>query len=145
MYFLWLIISVAFAILERCIKKPFLITFSIGAFVSFITSLFTSRLLIQFALFFIVSFILLIFLIRRFPFSHQMPIPPNIDALIGQKGIVLETIPASTYGVGQVKLDGEKWSAITLEETPIQKGSSVIIQEIRGLRLVVSSKKGVEV
>ena len=145
MCFLWLIMGVAFAILERRIKKPFLISFSIGAFVSFMTSLFTPHLLIQFTLFFLVSFILLIFLIQNFSFSHQRPIPVNIDALIGQRGIVLETIPASTYGVGQVKLDGEKWSAITLEETPIQKGSSVIIQEIRGLRLVVSSKKGVEV
>lgn len=145
MCFLWFIISVAFVILERCIKKPFLISFSMGAFVSFITSLFTSRLLIQFALFFAVSFILLIFFIQHFFSSHQTPIPANINALIGQKGIVLETIPASTYGVGQVKLDGEKWNAITLEKTPIQKGSFVTIQEIRGLRLVVSSKKGVEV
>lgn len=143
MWLLWLVIGIAFAIAEIAYSGFFLMWFCVGAFASLITSLFTSSILIQLGVFLIVSFILLITLTKRFTtqFSHKNSIPTNIDALIGKKGIVLETITSSTCGVGQVKLDGEIWSAITLDNSSIEKGATVIIQEIRGVRLVVTPKK----
>ncbi|MBC8579470.1 MAG: NfeD family protein [Clostridiales bacterium] len=143
MWLLWLVIGIAFAIAEIAYSGFFLMWFCVGAFASLITSLFTSSIPIQLGVFLIVSFILLITLTKRFTtqFSHKNSIPTNIDALIGKKGIVLEAITSSTCGVGQVKLDGEIWSAITLDNTSIEKGATVIIEEIRGVRLVVTPKK----
>ena len=133
MWLLWLVIGIAFAIAEIAYSGFFLMWFCVGAFASLITSLFTSSIPIQLAVFLIVSF--------TTQFSHKNPIPTSIDALIGKKGIVLESIASSTCGVGQVKLDGEIWSAITLDNASIEKGATVIIQEIRGVRLVVTQEK----
>lgn len=141
MCFLWLFTSVILAVLGKWLQKPFMFIFSLSAFVSFILSLLVSNFLIPFSFFLILSFSILFFYLKRQSFLTPTTHLPKIDILLGKQGIVLETIPPCTYGVGKIKLDGEKWSAITLEEEPILKGHTVIIQEIRGLRLVVSSKK----
>ena len=104
-------------------------------------------LLITIAFSIVASSSLLIILARHLKrnFSNKDLIQANIDVLIGQEGIVTESIGQGAHGLGQVKLDGETWSAITLEGSYIKKGSTVIVEEIRGLRLIVSQKEKDEV
>lgn len=145
MWLLWLVVGIAFTIAEIIYNGFFLIWFSAGAFAALIASLFTSSIPIQLGTFLIVSFTLLIALTKHFTnkFSHKDVVPTNIDALIGKKGIVLESIGLNTNEVGQVKLDGEIWSAISLDGSCIEKNSTVIVKEIRGVRLIVSKEENV--
>lgn len=145
MWLLWLVVGIIFAIAEIIYSGFFLIWFSVGALAALIASLFTSSIAIQLVIFLMVSFILLITLTKRFTnkFSHKDVVPTNIDALIGQKGIVLEPIGETTHETGQVKLDGEIWSAISADGSYIEKGSIVTIEEIRGVRLIVSKEEHV--
>ena len=64
----------------------------------------------------------------------------NIDDLIGQTGLVCETISGNPAEPGKVKLDGEIWSAVSCDNTTIYKDEEVIIDEIKGVRLFVHKK-----
>lgn len=143
MWLVWLVVGIAFAIAEIAYSGFFLIWFSVGAFISLIVSLLTPNIATQLLVFIIVSFTLLITLTKYFTtkFSHRDSIPTNIDALVGRSGIVLESIGKNVNEVGQVKLDGEIWSATTSDGTFIEKGSTVIVEEIRGVRLIVHLKE----
>ena len=61
----------------------------------------------------------------------------NKDSLIGKQAIVIKDIN-TLESKGQVKVNGELWSAFT--ENPnetIQKGSTVTIEDIEGVKLKV--------
>ncbi|HEY3607087.1 MAG TPA: NfeD family protein [Pseudonocardiaceae bacterium] len=59
----------------------------------------------------------------------------NIDALVGGKAVVLATVNAHT---GQVKINGEVWSARSYDETEVlEPGRSVTIMNISGATAVV--------
>lgn len=147
MWLLWLLIAIAFSIAKIVYNKFFLIWFVVSALTSLITSLITSNIIIQLAFFIVTSFSLLLIYSKHFKrkVSNKDLTQVTIDVLIGQQGIVTEPIGQGTHELGQVKLDGETWSALTLEGSYIEKGSLVIVEEIRGLRLIVSKKEKGEV
>jgi membrane protein implicated in regulation of membrane protease activity len=59
----------------------------------------------------------------------------NIDALVGGKAVVVATVNAHT---GQVKINGEVWSARSYDETEVlEPGRSVTIMNISGATAVV--------
>ena len=62
----------------------------------------------------------------------------NLDRVIGMEGIVTEEI--TKFKIGEVKVDGKKWSAIASEK--IKVGEEVIIDSIDGVKLIV--RKGEE-
>ncbi|MGL4363270.1 MAG: NfeD family protein, partial [Cellulosilyticaceae bacterium] len=64
--------------------------------------------------------------------------PKNIDDLIGTTGVVIHPINIEPGQNGKVKLDGETWIATTTGNNTIQKGQQVTINEIRGIRLIVT-------
>ncbi len=57
----------------------------------------------------------------------------NLDRVIGMKGIVTEEI--KKMEVGEVKVDGKKWSAISSKNLP--KGSTVKVLKMKGVKLEV--------
>ena len=57
----------------------------------------------------------------------------NLDRVIGMKGVVTENI--SELKVGEVKVDGKRWSAISKDF--LEKGSLVRILKIKGVKLEV--------
>lgn len=59
----------------------------------------------------------------------------NTDALAGQRGTVVEQIPAG--GVGRVRLANEEWRA-TAEQT-LQVGDAVTVRAVAGSTLTVSA------
>lgn len=60
----------------------------------------------------------------------------NANSLIGKIGIVLLPIePLKNYG--QVKVNGQIWSAKSANGVDIDKDKKVIIKEIQGVKLVV--------
>lgn len=142
MWLFWLVVAIVFAIAKMFNSGFFLLWFSVGALVSLFVSLISSNIVIQLLVFLIVSFTLLVSLSKYFSnhFTKEDSFPTNIDTLIGKSGLVLESIGENLTEVGQVKLDGEIWSAISSDSTAIDKGEQVIIDEIRGVRLVVHRK-----
>lgn len=57
----------------------------------------------------------------------------NTDALIGQHGTVLEAIAPLRYG--QVKLNGEIWTAVA--DSEIEPGSTIVVRAVDGVKLIV--------
>ena len=60
-------------------------------------------------------------------------VPSNVKALVGQKGVSVEKIMPLHFG--QVKLNGEIWTAVSSEE--IDSGSLVEVIDIEGVKLIV--------
>ena len=59
----------------------------------------------------------------------------NSDRIIGQQGIVIKEINGIDFG--QVKVDQEIWSAISVNNTPIKEGSNVEVVDITGVKVKV--------
>lgn len=58
----------------------------------------------------------------------------NVKALVGQHGIATTDIKPLQFG--QVKVNGEIWTAIS--ETEIESGTRIVVTEIDGVKLIVS-------
>jgi membrane protein implicated in regulation of membrane protease activity len=61
----------------------------------------------------------------------------NLDRVIGMDGIVTEDI--IPFELGEVKVDGKKWSAISDEK--IEKDSTIVVLDIDGVKLKVKKKE----
>ena len=61
----------------------------------------------------------------------------NVDALIGEIGIVIEEI--APFQPGQVKVNGQMWKAVTGDDTTtISQQQRVKIVAIEGVKLIVT-------
>ena len=140
MWALWLIASGVFFLGEIFTVSFLLFWPGIGAFLAFLTSLLLpENIFIQVAVF-VISTILMIFftktLVKRM-FKNQDTTSMNNSAILGKKGIIVKEIDDDNP-VGQVKVNGELWSAIKSEKAkPIKVGESVIIEKIDGVKLLV--------
>jgi membrane protein implicated in regulation of membrane protease activity len=66
---------------------------------------------------------------------HTTHVPTNVDALVGDRAIVVSTVDA--HG-GKIKLRGELWSARAFDETEVlQPGHAVTVMTISGATAVV--------
>jgi membrane protein implicated in regulation of membrane protease activity len=75
--------------------------------------------------------------IFNMPFNkRKMDKRTNVDALIGQRGIVIEKIDYAA-STGRVKLGGEEWRAVTEDESSIDVGDRVVVHKIIGNRVIV--------
>ena len=61
----------------------------------------------------------------------------NVDALIGQQGIVVE--PIDLHQPGLIKIKSELWGAVLRDGFILQKGTLVRVIDIQGNKLVVRS------
>jgi membrane protein implicated in regulation of membrane protease activity len=66
---------------------------------------------------------------------HTAHVPTNVEALVGDKAIVISTVDA--HG-GKIKLRGELWSARAFDETEVlEPGRAVTVMTISGATAVV--------
>lgn len=133
----WIVFFLILVVVELSTVNLVSIWFAVGAIASYITTYFTDSGLIQWSIFVLVSFIS--FLLTR-PFVkkwHPSFVKTNLDQVIGSIGVVTEDI--LPLQVGEVKVNGKKWSAIS--EIPIKKGSNVTILSIAGVKLCVEQVK----
>lgn len=141
MWSIWLIIAGACFIVEMITIGFFIFWFGIGALLAMITSfIFPDNIFLQALIFTISSIILLILtkpLVEKFT-KKDKKIETNAYSIIGKKGIVVQDINP-TFGVGQIKVAGEVWSAKTNDGSIIEKGSEIEIINIDGVKAVVES------
>ena len=60
----------------------------------------------------------------------------NNKAVIDKNGIVVQEID-NLNSKGQIKVNGELWSAISEDDEVIKKGTTVIVKDIQGVKLLV--------
>lgn len=137
-YIIWLIVMVIFLIIEAITMGLTTIWFAVGAFVAMILSLFGVPLSVQIAVFLILSIACLFFV---YPIVKNKikpgQIKTNYESVINKVGIVSERID-NINALGQVKVDGQIWTARALEDEVIEVDTRVIINEVRGVKLFVS-------
>ncbi len=139
MWILWLILCGVFLIAEIFTVSFLLFWPGIGAFIAFITSLITDSITIQISVFVISSTLMIIFtkpLVKKI-FKNKDTTKMNSDSLIGKTGLVVREIN-NLESKGQIKVNGELWSAFS--STPLQvieNGAVVLIEDIEGVKLKV--------
>lgn len=141
MWKFWLIISGIFFAIEAVTVGFLVFWFGIGALLAMAVSFITDNIFLQSALF-IVSSTLLMFLTRPFvkKFSTKKDVSTNAYSIIGKEAIVTEDID-TINGKGQIKVNGETWSAKCNNNEIISKGSKVEILSIDGVRVIVEPIK----
>ncbi len=141
MWYIWLILAGIFLIFEIMTAGFLLFWLSIGALITMVVSFFTSNIAIQTAVF-VVSSTILIFATKPFvkKFAKTKTVKTNAFSIVGQNGIVIKDID-SINSKGQIKVDGELWSAIGKNDINIKKGTEVEIVEIKGVKAIVTPLK----
>ena len=135
---IWFGIMLAFLVVEAsCPIHLVSIWFSVGALVAMITAALHAAVWLQIVLFVAVSGVLLAAL---WPFTRRFLKPKlaktNVDAVVGQRGHVTETID-NIDAAGQVKLGGMYWTARSVSGQPIAKGTLVQVERIEGVKAFV--------
>ena len=112
--------------------------FIASAFVSLIVSCFYDNYFVQFAIFVVLGVILLVTtrkLLNRLLKSNNEK--TNLDRIIGGNAIVTSKI--GNNDIGEVKVDGKYWSAIS--NKPVDTGEKVVVEKIDGVKLIVRKKE----
>lgn len=139
MWIFWLIIAGTCFVIEMLTIGFFVFWFGIGALLAMITSfIFPGNIFLQTLVFTVSSIILLILtkpLVEKFT-KKDKKLETNAYSIIGKKGVVIQDINP-TFGVGQIKVAGEVWSAKTKDGLKIEKGSEIEIVSIDGVKAVV--------
>ncbi len=78
-------------------------------------------------------------MLRRFQLGPGAGVRTGVDALLGKRGVVLERIdPVSR--LGRVKVEGEDWRGVSVDDTPIEAGARVTVIQVDGTTLVVEKE-----
>ena len=137
----WLILLVVLLGIEALTLGLTTIWFAGGALVSFALALAGADFLVQLVCFCIVSVVLLVFTRpAAVRWLNRDRAKTNADSLIGASAVVTEPID-NLAGTGQVQVRGQEWTARSVsEEVSIPAGRQVIVQEIRGVKLIVKEE-----
>ena len=138
MWVFWLIAAGVFFIIEMATIGFLVFWLGIGALLAMVTSFVTDSIFIQALVFVITSTLLLIFtrpLVNKF-IKTPKELKTNAYSIIGKKAIVISKIN-NVEGVGQIKIDGDVWSAKSFNDEDIPEDTEVEITEIDGVKAVV--------
>lgn len=137
----WLILAGLFLILEIFTVGFLVFWLSIGSLFAMLISFLTDNIIIQTAVF-VISSGLLILITKPFvkKFTEKDSTKTNVYSLIGKKAVVIEDIDWTT-GSGQIKFEGQVWSARATEQVNIPKGTEVEIEKIEGVKAFVKPLK----
>lgn len=135
----WLIAAGIFFIAEIITTGFLVFWLGIAALITMCVSFFIPDIIIQTVVFIISSAILILAtkpLIKKFVHNGKN-VKTNVFSIIGKKALVIKDID-SINGTGQIKVDGEVWSAEGENGSNIEKGTEVKILKIDGVRAIVT-------
>ena len=135
-WIIWLIVAAFFFILEIATEGFLVFWFGIGAVASIGTSFLTENISIQIAVFAVVSILLVLSTRKLTDKMKPKEVPTNVYTILGKKAVVSQAID-NLKGSGQIKIDGDIWSAKSESDEPIEECASVEILNIDGVRAVV--------
>ena len=140
MWQFWLIASGIFFIAEIITTGFLVFWLGIAGLITMCISFFTDNLMIQASVFVILSAVLILAtkpFVNKFVNKKENTEKTNAFSIIGKTAIVIKDID-SINGVGQIKVDGEVWSAEGINGSNIEKGTKVEVKEIDGVRAIVA-------
>ncbi len=137
MWQFWLIVAGLFFVGEIFTLGFLIFWFGIGALFAMIVSFFTTNIIIQTTVFLITSTIFILAtkpLVKKFVDVKKTN--TNVFSIIGKKALVIKDIEP-IHSSGQIKLNGEVWSAETENDEIIKEGSEVEVLKINGVKAIV--------
>ena len=137
MWQFWLIVAGLFFVGEIFTLGFLIFWFGIGALFAMIVSFFSTNIIIQTTVFLITSTIFILAtkpLVKKFVDVKNTN--TNVFSIIGKKALVIKDIDP-IHSSGQIKLNGEVWSAETENDEIIKEGSEVEVLKINGVKAIV--------
>ena len=138
----WIAALIFFIIVEAATVGLASIWFAIGALAALICALLHGPIWLQVVWFLAVSVATLILtrpLVKKY--VNGRTVPTNADRNIGRTATVTERID-NLAGTGAVKVDALTWTARSVsDEQTIEPGTTVVVREIRGVKLLVEPKE----
>ena len=138
----WLIVFIVLLAIEIVTLSLATIWFAGGALVAFFATLLGANTAVQLILFIVVSSVLLFFT-RPFAvkFINKGRTKTNVETMAGKVGIVSEAID-NIRGQGKVTVNGQEWTSRAADDNMIiEKDSLVIVQNVSGVKLMVTRKE----
>lgn len=139
----WLIILALLILIEIITLGITTIWFAGGALTAFIVSLFYDNLILEIILFAAVSIALLYFtrpVVMKY-YSNKSQ-KSDYEGVIGREAIVIATVDNMNTD-GQVDVEGQVWSARSLDGNIFEEGTKVTVKGISGAKLIVSNVQDV--
>ena len=132
MYIVWICAAVLFGIFESLTAQLVSVWFVIGAVAALVSSLAGAEFYVLIIVFIAVSVFMLLVKKKLIVKSE----PTNADRCIGKTATVTEDID-NINATGQVKVDGQIWTARSINSSIIKKGTNVTVEKIDGVKLIV--------
>ena len=144
MWIFWLIAAIVFLLIELATVSMVSLWFVAGSLAAMLAAFGGLAVGWPIALILLVSLLLLFVFMKLRPKLGILPSqrkPTNADRLIGKEALVIKDIDP-VKGTGQVRVQGQIWSARSADdESIVPEGTKVMIQDIRGVKLVVEEIK----
>ena len=136
----WLILFIVLLVVEIITLGLTTIWFAGGALTAFVLSLLGVSDVLQWAVFCVVSLILL-FATRPWAVRYFNNQKKDVDSLMGKTAVVTSEI-RNLEGKGEVFVNGVNWTARTKEDSVvIEKDTKVTVTAVQGVKLIVEVKK----
>jgi membrane protein implicated in regulation of membrane protease activity len=133
---IWVALTVIFALIEAFTLGLTTIWFAMAALVMVFLSFLPIPLVFQVMIFLAISAALLFFTrpvaIKKFKSGREKT---NVDSLVGKHALVTKQI--SEFGKGEVKLNGQFWSAHSDDGCTITEGTKCEVVRIEGVQAIV--------
>lgn len=135
----WLAAFIVFAIGEAVTVGLVSVWFAVGALAALFATALGAGLWLQITVFLGVSALALaLFKPLSSKFLKPRVSATNADRVIGSAALVTETID-NTQAKGQVKVNGQVWSARSAQDIVIPAGSDVKVLRIEGVKVIVET------
>jgi membrane protein implicated in regulation of membrane protease activity len=137
-HWIWAILTVIFTIIEGFTLGLTTIWFAIAALIMVFVSFLPVPFVYQIIIFLCLSAALLIFTrpiaIKKFKTGR---VKTNVDSLAGKHALVTKQI--GEFDKGEVKVDGQIWSARSEDASVINEGAKCEVVRVEGVHAVVRS------
>lgn len=137
----WLILLAAFTIIEAATVQLVSVWFAVGALGALVSSFAHADFKVQVIVFIALSILSLIAtrpLVKKFTKSKLQS--TNVDRCLNETAVVVEKID-NLNAKGQVKVNGNIWSARSIDDKIIPENTLVKILKIEGVKVIVEEIK----
>lgn len=137
---LWIIAAIVLGVVEASTANLITVWFAVSALVTAVFAAMGAGTGAQMTVFVVLSVMLVAAtrpLAKRF--ITKKAVATNADRIISAEGVVIRRIDP-VENVGQVKVMGQIWSAKSQSGETIEEGTSVVVQALEGVKVVVSAK-----
>jgi len=133
---IWVVFVIIFALIEVFTLGLTTVWFALAALVMVFLSFLPIPIVFQITIFLVISAVLLFFTrpvaIKKFKIGREKT---NVDSLVGKHALVTRHI--GEFDKGEVKLNGQFWSARSQDGSVINEGAICEVVRIEGVQAIV--------